>query len=391
MTQARHLLVPPTGLDPGTLAEVADHLRAGGLLAYPTGTVYGIGAVLREEPLERLARLKSRPRGKPFLVLLPSGELPAWVRGSPLFERLAAEFWPGPLTIVLPPTGPGLTDHVVGPEGGVAVRYDPHPLIQALLEFLGEPITSSSLNVPGTPPATTGPEALQAVEQLGAGPELWLLDAGPTPSSVSSTILDLSGHPPRILRVGAVPEERLAPLVPGLGEGVVASGSSHQPSAGDPPGFRILFVCTGNTCRSPLAEVIARNALRERGWSGVSVGSAGVFASEGSPASEGALEAARRAGLDLSGHRSRLVTPELVEAAGLVLTMTRGHRDLLEQVGLGGRASTLAAFASDDEPDVQQDVPDPFGGSQETYDRTFVELLHLVGRALDRLEPALSR
>ena len=89
--------------------------------------------------------------------------------------------------------------------------------------------------------------------------------------------------------------------------------------------FRVLFVCTGNTCRSPMAEVIARRRVADLGWSQVEVGSAGVGAFEGSAVSEGALRAAARNGLDLSDHAASYMTPQLAADADLILTMTVSH------------------------------------------------------------------
>lgn len=355
--------------------EIAAHLRGGGILAYPTGTVYGLGCLLLEEPLSKLARIKSRPPGKPFLMLLPPGPMPGWLTQTPDSGRLAETFWPGPLTLVLKPTEAPLARHVVGPEGGVAVRRDAHPILDALLSRLGEPITSSSLNRPGSPPATSGKDAVDVLADLDGGDEVWLLDAGPSPATLPSTIVDLTREVPHVIREGAVPREQLGRVIPAI-------DSEHAA-----PPFRILFVCTGNTCRSPIAEVLAREMIRARGWSGVEVSSAGVFAQAGAPASEGAREAAARAGMDLSAHRSRQVDAQLLGECDLVLTMTRGHLGSLGMMDLLQRpASTLAQFSDPEGARGHGDVSDPIGGPPEVYDATLSELRALVWQALDRLE-----
>lgn len=145
----------------------------------------------------------------------------------------------------------------------------------------------------------------------------------------------------------------------------------------------ILFVCTGNTCRSPLAEVLLRQKLEERGLAGVTVASAGTGAWDGAPASEGAYLVALEHGLDLSAHRARLLTRELVQGSDMVLTMARHHRARVEQLGSGAKAHLLGEFAGRQGEDAE--VRDPFGGDLEGYRETFDELETLVLEVAQRL------
>jgi protein-tyrosine-phosphatase len=152
-----------------------------------------------------------------------------------------------------------------------------------------------------------------------------------------------------------------------------------------------LYVCTGNTCRSPLAEVITRRAAAARGWEHVEVRSAGAGAVAGGPASEGSVAAARRHDLDLSRHRSFPVDEDALAWADLVLVMSPAHLLRVTELGAGEKAALLSAFAAGQDADaVPRSVPDPFGGSDEEYEATFVLLEHLVERTLDRLAPILS-
>lgn len=145
--------------------------------------------------------------------------------------------------------------------------------------------------------------------------------------------------------------------------------------------MHLLFVCTGNTCRSPLAEVIARRLVEERGLPDVTVGSAGTGAWPDSPASDGSLLVALEHGLDLSAHRSRPLTAELVQQADLVLTMGPQHRERAEALGGTGQSWLLTEFSGAD----ARAISDPFGGDLSVYRATFDELERVVQGALDRI------
>lgn len=147
--------------------------------------------------------------------------------------------------------------------------------------------------------------------------------------------------------------------------------------------MNILFVCTGNTCRSPLAEAIARRQIAERGLDGVHVSSAGTTAWPDAPASDGSLLVALEHGVDLGEHRARLLSADLVRDADLVLVMGEHHLDRAEALGGAGKSYLLTDFAS--ASSAARPVSDPFGGDLEVYRTTYVELEQEIAQVLDRI------
>jgi len=185
------------------LREAAAVLARGGIVAHPTETLYGLAAdPWNESALRRLVGLKGRDAGK-GLILIAADR--AQVRGlvaagtPPLWERLASRFWPGPLTMILP-AGESTPAGVLGPGGGVAIRISSDALATRLVAAAGRPLTSTSANLGGRPPATS---AAGVVAALGDGVDL-VLDGGPREASEPSTLVDLLGPAPRVLREGPI-------------------------------------------------------------------------------------------------------------------------------------------------------------------------------------------
>jgi L-threonylcarbamoyladenylate synthase len=187
---------------PGTIA----HLNARGVLAYPTETVYGFGGGVDRESVNNLIALKGRPANKPFLLIVASSDMITrlGLHLTSYASQLAARFWPGPLTLVLPGGEKRISEQLRGPEGGIAVRWTPHRGLARLVQAYGEPITSTSANRPGVPPATNAQEIIDQWGEAVMRGTLHLLDGGQLSDSPPSTVVDCTGRRPRVIRPGAI-------------------------------------------------------------------------------------------------------------------------------------------------------------------------------------------
>jgi L-threonylcarbamoyladenylate synthase len=209
------LRLPADPRDQDLLERVAVHLDRGGLIAYPTETVYGLGARADAEGVAALRALKGRESEKPFLVLLPSeGTGPRDLAWTPPAQALAGRFWPGPLTLVLADPEGSWPEGVRNSRGGVAVRRSPHPFIQALHRVWPHALLSTSANRSGGPPARTPEQVEGAVEGRPGLHRLWILDGGPLVDSEPSTLVDCTGPVPRVVRDGPISVEALRAAVP---------------------------------------------------------------------------------------------------------------------------------------------------------------------------------
>jgi L-threonylcarbamoyladenylate synthase len=193
------------------VAPVRNHIGKGGILGYPTETVYGLGSAADGRSLKRLAALKGRQAGKPFLLLVSSRDMAdrAGLVFTPSANALAEAFWPGPLTLVLRGGEGKLPDLLRGPEGGFAVRYTSHPAVARLIALLDQPLTSTSANRPGQAPAAGAEQVISVFRDAYDAGDLLVLDGGTLGNVPPSTIVDCTSPQAALIREGALPRSEL--------------------------------------------------------------------------------------------------------------------------------------------------------------------------------------
>ena len=320
------------------IREAGEILRKGGVVALPTETVYGLAASrdLPEAQL-RLIRLKNRPPAKPFTLHLPdTSDLFRHVSGLNGFaRRLVERYWPGPLTLVL--------ESVTGEP--VGIRVPGLELTRKVLKAAEVPIVIPSANPAGAEAARTAAEVMGYYEN-----EIDLvIDDGRCKIGDPSTVVRVLGDGIEVARTGIITEEDI-----------------YNTAC-----RKVLFVCSGNTCRSPMAEAVFKHLmaaklgcdvakLRNRG---LIVQSAGLACGLGEKPSLNAVRALERWKIDLGGHRTQPLTVNLIRNADHVFVMTQTHRSALWEL-LRDRDQRIELLDR-----KSRDVLDPFGGTEAVYAR----------------------
>ncbi len=338
-TEVWKVASPP---DPAQLKKAADLLKAGRLVIFPTETVYGVGALPSDQAtLDRIYELKGRPKMKPFAWHLSGKDqitkLP--LAPNPLFAKAADTLYPAPFTSIVRDKK-GETVGIRVPESAAA---------RGFIKAAGGMILATSANVSGKPSPVSGEMALQYFN----GKVDLILDEGSTRYGGDSTVVDFTSEPFKILRPGVYSE---------------IENEIRKLSVPLTKKKNILIVCTGNTCRSPMAEGWLRSELKRKGLDReIEVLSCGVFARKGVHVSFEADLLLKNEEIDISGHRSQQLTKEIVDSATRILAMSEEHRDAILELYPGAveRIKVLG-------------IEDPIGRDIQVYKECYEKIKRTV-------------
>lgn len=341
------LIVDSTEPDSRSLDRAALVLAEGGIVGLPTETVYGLAVRAdHKEAMARLAELKEERGDKPYSIHIADfedldelvSEVPAGCR------QLAEKYWPGPLTIIIPDGGTG-----------VGVRMPAHQVAREVIRRSGVRVICPSANPSNQEPATSA----EAVLKYFQGRLELVIDAGPTLIKESSTVVVFKNHLEwEVVREGLISRRMIANTVCQT----------------------VLFVCTGNSCRSPIAEHLCRrylaqalgceeSKLQEQGYRVISGGTA---AFPGGHASQHAIDIMKDGGYDLNDHMTRSVTPEMVDQANWVIALARRHQESITSLmpNAAGKVRMLDLSGLD--------VEDPVSGDERDYRECVKTIDHLI-------------
>lgn len=368
--ETKIIKLDPADIDMDKIRQGADIIDSGGLVVFPTETVYGIASTVSELAFSSLDQAKDRPGDKRYTLHIPNPDAISQYIPTLSFRvcKLIDNAWPGPVTIVFELSEEDLAKQkkrlgeqifdLLYQNGTIGVRCPDNSIATSLLSECKNPVVAPSANLSGQKPALTSKMVL---EQLDGRVDMVIAPQMETDACrfhQSSTVVKISSGNISILRDGTVKNAEIEKMSQ----------------------VRILFVCTGNTCRSPMAEFFCKKYIAEKlecnldelQKKGYKVVSAGVYGMDGVPASSEVVDICGRKGVDASGHSSQPLTAELIEGCDVIFAMTGGH--LHGILNMSPQAESKSFLL-----DSSKDIPDPIGGGFEVYNKCAL----VIERALE--------
>jgi len=343
------------------IEEVIKLVKKGGIACFPTDTVYGLGVdAENRKAVARLYRVKNRPSKKPLILFIGEKEKASYFAQitSLKARRLMSEFWPGPLTLIFkaslscPPT--------LVSEEKVGIRFPAHPIPQKIIKKGGLFLATTSANISGEKSPLTPEEVSEALKKRMD----LLIDGGEVPLGKESTVIDVTGPSPRLIREGWLSWEEIRKV-----------WDKDED---------ILLVCTGNSCRSPMAEGFLKKAWKEKKKREIKIHSAGTSTLPGLKPTEFAVKVMKEYDIDISKHLSTPLTEKTIKEADLILTMENRHKEKICEICPSAREKVflLKEFGLRKE----EEIFDPMGGSLESYRKCALEIKKGVEGVMKKLK-----
>lgn len=354
------------------IRKAAEIIDSGGFVVFPTETVYGIGCRVKRDSLARLDAIKERSADKYYTLHI--GEKSEVGKYVPFLglraQKLIKTAWPGPLTIVFELSDEQLDKQrkSVGEEifenlykdNSIGIRCPDNAVASMLLKRVNQPVVAPSANKSGQKAAVTAEEAL---EQLSGEVEM-VLDGGPCKYQKNSTVVKIGKDRINVLREGIVPLDDVEAMSK----------------------VNFLFVCTGNTCRSPMAAGMFKKKLAEKfdcevdqlDKKGYKISSVGTMGMVGFGASAESVAVCAAMGVDISSHESRALAGSLITESDYIFVMSQAHQK--QVISLDPKASEKCVLLIDG-----KDVADPIGQSQEVYNVCAKQIEQAVKKRISEL------